>query len=131
VSLASRAAATAGITARNVSWPILVLAAIGAFGLRRIGSRDRLVLVLLACAATYAAFAVFGTLLPVGARFERYIVEFIGRVDFATYPAMVILAAAGAASMWRANVLLKAAGVLLIGFSFAEGIEQWLAWLIA
>ena len=128
VTLPSRAAATIGITARNIGWPILVLAAIGVFGLRRVGSGDRLVLVLLACATTYVAFAAVGTLLPVGARFERYIVEFIGRVDFATYPAVVIAAAYGAALMWRASAYFRAGAVALMAFAAASGIDLWLSW---
>ena len=128
--VASRLKTTAGITVRDVGWPILALAAIGLVRVRAASTAgDRLTLVIAAFGLTYLAFAIFATLVPVGVRFERYAAEFVGRVDFATYPAAVILASRGAAWLLRTGIGTRAAGIALLGFAVAAAFEQWYSWI--
>jgi hypothetical protein len=124
-----RAIQALGITARDLGWPILGLAAFGLVRLRAARRADRLTLTLAALAAAYVLFAAFGVVVPVRARYERYAAEFIGRVDLATYPAAVIAAAAGAASLLRNGATARLAGLVLIGLALAAANRAWYAWI--
>ena len=77
----------------------------------------------------YLTFAVFATVVPVGPRFERYAAEFIGRVDYAVYPAAVILAAYGAGWAWSSGALLRLASAGLVALAFRLALKQWLGWM--
>jgi hypothetical protein len=113
---------------RAVGWPIVVLAAFGAWRVGRDGVRDRLGLALVAWGVAYLAFGAFGSLMPVDERFVRYAAEFVDRVNYATVPAAVILAARGAAWGWRAGILPCAASATLLLAAIGVGARQWLAW---
>jgi hypothetical protein len=65
----------------------------------------------------------------VGARFERYAAEFIGRVDFATYPAVAILAARGALWGWRAGPALRVISVGVVIVAIGLGAHEWIRWV--
>ena len=129
VPIHRRAATALAITVKDIGWPILVLAGVGVIQLRRIPRGDPLVLVLAAWAITYVVFVAFATLMPVGARFERYAAEFVGRMDFATYPAAVILAARGAVWMLRERIWIRVPAGMLVILAGALAVEQWLAWI--
>jgi hypothetical protein len=129
-SIARRAAMTAGITVSDVGWPILLLAGIGLLRVRATrAAGDRLMLVIGALGLTYLAFAAFATVVPVGVRFERYAAEFVGRVDFATYPAAVMLAAAGAAWLFRGSAVMRVVALVLIGLAAAGAAGEWYSWI--
>jgi hypothetical protein len=113
----------------SFGWPILILAVVGAWRLWAGGARDRLGLVVIAWGAVCLAFIVQGLVTPVDVRFERYSDEFLGRVDYATAPAVAILAARGAAWGWRAGTAARlVSGVLLLGALLA-GAHEWLGWI--
>ncbi len=113
-----------------IGWPILVLAAIGTWSLWLDGGRDRLVFLLGAWGVAYAVFVGIGVLPPVDAPFQRYATEFVGRVNFATYPAAVVLAARGAVWAWRRGLVLRAASVILLIASVAIGVGRWEGWVV-
>jgi hypothetical protein len=80
-------------------------------------------------AITYLVYVAFATLVPVGARFERYAVEFVGRLDFAIYPAAVILAADAAGWLLRQKAWMRLSAIVLLTFAAAQAVERWLAWI--
>ena len=128
-STAVRAVTGADVGLEAVGWPLVSLALIGAVRLASTESRNRLTLVVLAWSAASAAFLAGAMLMPVEDRFYRYNVEFIGRVFFAGYPAVVILAAAGAAWCWRAGRLGQAASAVLVTAAVWVGARSWWSWI--
>jgi hypothetical protein len=79
---------------------------------------------------------VLGTVTTrVDAQFERYAVEFVGRVNLAAYPAAVVLAARAAAAIGPPGPaglrgwLVQAAVGLLVCARGWLGISAWLVWM--
>ena len=124
-----RAATAADVGRQAVGWPIAILAAIGAGYLIARRSRDRLTLAVLASVVAGLAGVVFSVLLPVEDAFYRYNVELVGRMIFATWPAVVALAGLGAAVAWRAGPAPRAAATLLVGAAVWLGASAWWSWL--
>jgi hypothetical protein len=128
-SFVSRAIDAAWYGVQDLGWPIVVLAGVGLWRLAADRSRDRLTLTLAGWAAAYVVFAALGTLSPVNARYERYAAEFISRVDFATYPAVVVLAARGGLWIWRRGPAGRLV-ILALWFGAATtGYQHWARWL--
>lgn len=113
----------------SIGWPIFILASVGTWQLMVGGERDRLVLVLAAWGTVYLVFLVFGVMTPVDKPFQRYAVEFIGRVNYATYPAAVILSARGGIWAWREGGVARIASVALLLYAVVGGVQQWAHWL--
>lgn len=113
----------------DVSWPILILAAIGVWRLWVAGARDRLGLALAAWGLAYAAFVLFSVATPVEARFQRYTDEFVSRVNYATLPAVVILAARGAVWGWSAGLVTRIVFAILMLAAVMTGVQKWMGWL--
>jgi hypothetical protein len=61
-------------------------------------------------------------------QFQRYSLEFVGRVAYATYPAAVILAGVGAAWAWRSGRVLRVVSVVLLALAMAAGLREWVQW---
>ena len=99
----ARAATAAMLTLRAVGWPVAILWMVGAWRLLTGRPRDRLTTTLLAWFVMCAGFVAFTVVTPVEPRFYRYNVEFIGRVVYATWPAVIIVAASGGAWLWRSG----------------------------
>jgi hypothetical protein len=115
------------LTVSSIGWPILVL---GVAGCWRIGAerrRDRLVCLVAAWGTAYILFVVFA-LMRVDVPFQRYAAEFVGRVVFATYPAAVVAAAAGAAWAWRAGQVPRVISGALVLWALAIGLRTWSGW---
>ena len=68
-------------------------------------------------------------LMRVDPQYQRYSLEFVGRVAFATYPAFVILAAHGAARAWRGGTVTRVVASALLVFAVATGVRYWYLWL--
>ncbi len=124
-----RAVRAAGLGVTDFGWPIVLLAGAGIWRAWSGGGRDRLTLVLAAVGLTYVAFVAMSVAAPVEAGFLRYADEFISRVDYATIPAVVILAALGAAWAWRAGTMLRIASAGLVIAAGFSGVQRWIAWL--
>ena len=92
------------------------------------GVRDRLALLVAALILACLAFAAVGVLSPVSTSLERYAAEFIGRVAFAVYPAMVVLGARGAVWLWRAGWIPRAVAVSLLLAAVSVGTRLWFEW---
>ena len=60
----------------------------------------------------------------VDVQYERYSLEFVGRVVYATSPAFVILAAHGAMWAWRANIPTRFASAALVAIGAGDGGEN-------
>jgi hypothetical protein len=117
------------VALRAVGWPIALLCLIGMWrGVVR-PQRDRLTMALVAWFATCAVFVAFGVLSPVEPRFYRYTVEFIGRVVYATWPAVVVVAGAGGAWAWRAGPIGRLASAILVGSAVWIGALNWWSWI--
>lgn len=124
-----RVIAAARETEANIGWPVLALAAVGVWHLARSGWRRPHVLFMLAWTASWLALVVSGTLTRVDTQYQRYAVEFIGRINLACYPLAAALAATGVAHLWRSRV--PAARVLAaVGFAAAltGGAAMWCGW---
>ena len=115
--------------ARNMGWPLVSLAALGAWRVWADRRLDRLGFVVAAWMLTYLVFLGFAVSVPVEASFLRYLDEFVGRINYSTMPAVVILAAYGAGWAWRAGAAPRlAAAALMIALSVG-GIQQWAFWM--
>ena len=128
-STLQRAGTAADVGLEAVGWPIALLAVAGAGHLLRAGARDRLTLAIGAAALSGLAVVAFGVLTPVEDRFYRYNVEFIGRVHFATWPALVALAGLGASRTWRTGVAGRGAAVFLTAWALWLGASAWWSWI--
>jgi hypothetical protein len=118
----------------SAGWPLLLLAAIGAWRVWRRGMRDRLAAALIAWAAVWALFSVSTVFSKVDAEYVRYAAEFLGRVNLATLPLLAILAGMGASAGWApdtpagARVPLRAAGVALLAAAGVLAAQAWMGW---
>ena len=99
-SLSARTLSAMRLTGESVGWPILLLALVGCWRLRREDIRNPLGLALVAWGIAFVVFLGVA-LMRVDVQYERYSLEFVGRVVYATSPAFVILAAHGAMWAWR------------------------------
>lgn len=125
-----RASDAARQTVAHVGWPVLALAVVGAWRVRRSDWRRQVPLVVAAWTVAWAAMTVGGTLTRVDTQYQRYAAEFIGRIALACYPAAAILGGLGAAALWRARPRWwSVAACILVAFALATGIGMWRAWL--
>ena len=113
---------------KAIGWPMAVLMVVGSWRLWKEGARDRLGLAVLAWFAAYLMFVAFGIFAPVDARFYRYTVEFLDRVNYAVVPGAVVVAARGAAWGWRAGVAARVAVIALLVAAAWIGVEHWAGW---
>ena len=126
-ALPRRVATAASLIVDSIGWPLLLLAATGLSLTWLAHTRDWLDLALAAWGLTFVLFLAVA-LARVEVEFERYSVEFVGRVAYATYPAAVILAARGATWGWRSGTPLRMASVALLVFAALKGLEAWAGW---
>ena len=112
---------------RSAAFVLLSLA--GFWRLMVEGGRDRLGLAIGAWGLVWLAFVALSVVSPGSRTYQQDALEFIGRVEHATMPAAVLLAARGAIWAWGAGTTLRlASGALLLG-AVATGIRAWAAWL--
>lgn len=116
-------------TVDNVGWPVLLLAIVGGWRLKVEGARDRLGLVICAWGAVCLAFVAFSVLSAGDRTYQQDASEFIGRVEHATMPAAILLAARGAVWGWRGGVALRVASGALLLAAVWSGSRAWIAWL--
>jgi len=129
IPLSGRVTSALAQTVANIGWPILVLAGIGAWRVAAARQRDRLVCALAAWGIVCLAFVAVSVIAPAGLKYQQDAWEFIGRVEHATYPAAVILAARGAMWGWRAGTAWRAASIVLMLAAVVTGIRAWAVWL--
>jgi hypothetical protein len=126
-SVAVRTARALRLAAQSVGWPILILAVVGVWHVRRDQRRDALGLAVIAWSVTFALFLGVA-LMRMGPQFERYSLEFVGRVVYATCPALVVLAAHGAMAAWRAGSARRAAAAGILLWALIDGAREWAQW---
>ena len=114
---------------RAVGIPILLLAAAGAWRIATTRRREPLGLALAGWGGAAALFVAISIVQPVEPRFYRYVVEFIGRVHFATWPAVVALAGLGVTRTGTAGVAGRTAAGLLLAWAFWIGASSWWSWI--
>ena len=129
VPRAVRAARALSLLRADFGWPLLLLAAAGAWRLRTQPRDDRVKLLVGSVGATYLVFVLFALAAPVKAGMQRYADEFISRVDYATAPAVVTLAALGLVWCWRSGALLRWGAALVTAGAVSLGAREWIAWL--
>jgi hypothetical protein len=118
---------------RDIGWPMLLLAFAG--GWFTFHQRDRAVLAVAAWLVLWTAGTSAVLVTRVGAEFERYAIEFLGRINLAAYPAAVLLAARAGGEAWqrRRSGATGAASALaiaaLIALAVVQGIDSWLTWM--
>ena len=112
-----------------MGWPLVALAALGAWRVWADRRLDRLGFVVAAWMLTYLVFLGFAVSVPVEASFLRYLDEFVGRINYSTMPAVVILAAYGAGWAWRAGAAPRIAAAALVLAASVGGIQQWAFWM--
>ena len=122
-----RVARSLRLVAESIGWPILLLAIVGAWRLGVTRARDPLRLALGAWAVTLLVFFAVGVM-RVGPEYERYSLEFVGRVAHATYPAAVIAAGYGAAWAWRSGLAWRVVALVMLAVAMAGSINEWIQW---
>jgi hypothetical protein len=95
--------------------PLVALAASGVAWLWKRRQHDRLSLTLSGWAVAAGAFLVLGVLTPVDMR--HYL---------AFFPAVAILAALGAAWLWRAGTTHRALAMVLLAWTLVIGVVEWI-----
>ena len=126
-SFPARTLSALRLTQESVGWPILLLAIVGGWRLRLEQIRNPLGLALIAWGVAFVAFLGVA-LMRVDVQYERYSLEFVGRVVYATSPAFVILAAHGAMWAWRANIPTRFASAGLVAAALVMGARMWMQW---
>jgi hypothetical protein len=126
--ISTRAAGGARQFVESIGWPIIVLAAVGAWRVRAERSRDRLAVVIVASITAGVAFSMQNTLTRVDTHLERYAAEFLARIDGATAPALVMLAARGASWSWGAGRIGRLLSIVLVAAACVAGARAWLSW---
>ena len=101
-----------------------MLAAIGGWRLAVRRGRDPLRLALVAWGVGFVVMFGVGVM-RVDPAYQRYALEFVSRVAYATYPAAVILAGFGAGWAWRSGRAARALGVALLGMAVVVGVREW------
>ena len=119
----------------NAGWPLLVLAAVGAWSLWRRGTRDRLLNAVTAWATVWLVFSLSTVFAGVDREYVRYAAEFLGRINLATVPMLAILAARGAALAWEPGDIplrraLQWATVALLVATLVLAVGAWTGWLL-
>jgi hypothetical protein len=114
-TIGGRLAAVPHDLAGGYGVPVLALAAAGVTWLVRRQQRDRLTLVLLAWALGCGVFLVLGILTPLDLR--PYL---------AFFPALALLGGIGAAWLWRTGGASQAAAAVLLAWTVARGVWEWL-----
>lgn len=128
VPLATRASHALAMTVAALGWPLLILGAVGAGRLAR-EWRNRTTLAIVAWGAAFLLFLVVTILTPVNARYARYADEFVARAVHATYPGLVVLAAAGWTTAWQRTGLLRLASAAVLTWAGVDAARTWMAWL--
>lgn len=116
--IAARAAAVPRYFNVYLGIPLLALAAVGALDRWRRGARDRLTLAVAAWTSACAVFLLVGVLTPLDLR--HYL---------AVIPAITLLAAVGASTLWRRSAPARAVAALLLGWTVWIGIDTLLGTL--
>jgi hypothetical protein len=116
-------------TIGNLGWPIVLLALVGLWRMAAEGGRDRLGLVIGAWAIVCLGFVAFSVLSPGPRTDQQDALELVGRVEHATMPAAVLLAARGATWGWRSSRIARLASIGLMASAVVLGIRAWAAWL--
>jgi hypothetical protein len=129
IPLTGRVTGALAQTVTNVGWPILVLSAVGLWRVVAGRWRDRLVCLLAAWGSVCLLFVGVSIIAPTGVKYQQDAWEFIARVEHATYPAAVILAARGVMWTWRAGTAWRAASIVLMLAAVVTGVGAWGGWL--
>jgi hypothetical protein len=127
LSLAQRIAEAGRLVVYCLGWPMLLLAAMGAWRVRQRPRGDAGVLLILACTAAFVVFVGVG-LMRVNPQLQRYSAEFITRVVLATSPAAILLAAEGAVWALRGPTAARVCAAALVAWSMLGAGARWLAW---
>ncbi len=127
--LPGRVLLAVSLSQRAVGWPVFVLSVVGMWRLWARGVRDRLGVMLLAWGATWAVFVAVVMMAPVDARFQRYAVEFLDRVNYTLSPAFALLAGLAWAWAWRAGLTWRVVASVLCAAAAFVGGQQLVLWL--
>lgn len=120
---------TAGdVWRRAVGLPLMLLGAVGVWRLWSERQLDALTLGLAGWFAAGLAVLAFGVLSPVEPRFYRYMVEFISRVFYATWPALIVLAGLGAAWAWRRGPAGRVMVAVCVAAAVVVASAPWRGW---
>ncbi len=99
--------------------PLLLLAAVGTAWIVAARRRDRLVWALAGWATMWLAFLLLGVFTPV--RMRNHL---------AAVPALAVLAAAGAAWLWRAGAWGRVVAIATGAWAFQAAARLWLRWVV-
>jgi hypothetical protein len=127
-----RAASVMSETAASVGWPILLLALVGGLVTPWRQARDPLSCAVLAWGVVWLVFSAMHVVTHVDVAYERYAIEFLGRVNLATYPAAVLLAARAVAVPWPGGIAPARVVVatVLVAAATWQGCAAWLHWFV-
>jgi hypothetical protein len=129
VPRSTRALRALELAVGSAGWPLVALAALGAWRLAATRTRDRLTLAVSAWLLSWIGFVLASVLAPVDPRFQRYTDEFIDRVNYATLPAVAMLGAYGSSWAWRSGTLTRAISAVLLVAAAIGAFARWVTWL--
>lgn len=129
VSLWAKVTEAAVLVRDGAGWPLLVLGAAGLVPWLTRARRSALDLALVAWAVTFVVFVASVVVAPVEQPFLRYAAEFISRVIFTTYPALILLGGLAVGAAWRRRGVGRVTAVALVTAAVWHGANSWLAWL--
>jgi hypothetical protein len=115
-----RLAVAARETVGAIGWPVLLLAAVGVWLEARRLRASAAGSAILAWLSVWLVVSAVTVATRVDAQFNRYAVEFLGRLNLAVYPAIVLLAARAAT--------VHVAALVVVGAAVWIGVQAWLNW---
>jgi hypothetical protein len=118
-----------GQALRSIGWPILLLAALGAWQVYTAADRGALKLWVTAWLIASGTLVLFGIVAPGGVGHQRQALEFIARAAYAGAPAFVVLGAIGFSRAWSSSRPLGLAAAALSFYAIADASRTWLGWI--
>jgi hypothetical protein len=128
-TVSSKVGDTLHVALLGLGWPLVVLGIVGAWRVTTQRQTNRLTWLIAALGAGGTFLAAAVVVMPVEASFQRYNAEFFSRVILATYPAVVLCAAAGLSGWWARGGVWRVASVAGLAAAALIGLRAWVGWM--
>ena len=129
MSMSARIGEAVALVGDALSWPIVLLALVGGWRVFAHQPADRLTWTVVAWLLVAALFCGLSIVLPGQFGHQRQAWEFIARALYASGPAVLVLAAAGAVWAWRASATSRWAAALAVAWASVIAGRLWINWI--
>ena len=120
----------------QLGWPLLGLTVLGLGAIRVSGAGARPSHLIIAWLAVWLVFLVVGAVSRTGPQYGPYVIEFLGRVNLAVYPAVILLASRGLVGVWQPSahatrfvLARRAVAIVLAAAAWGVGSAAWTGWV--